>query len=105
MHCIPCKTELPELAELEKRYPQLSFVSVQVEEVSDDTVISFVKGLPAAPKTVVLGSMLLKDLYNLRGFPHTVLLDKNNKVLLNLVGYNPENKALLLKKLPELSEH
>lgn len=97
VQCIPCKKELPILAKKEQQYPQVQFIAVHAETNPDNgsnyelnDIQAFVNGLSAAPKTVVLGSPLLKNLYGIKGFPATVLLNKNNQVVEQIVGFNAQ---------------
>lgn len=104
VNCVPCREEMPELARLGKLFTGVRFVSVQVDEVPNAAVVKFIKSLPAAPEVVIFGLPSMKEKFNLiMGLPHTVVLDKNNIVVLNLIGYTPENSALLLRKLQQLS--
>lgn len=97
VYCTPCKLEMPELAALEKKYSKFKFISVHTVESDGDKVDAFLKKLSAYPSTIVLAGNRLKALYKYPGLPHTVVLDKDNKVLLNLVGFSEANMVKLEK--------
>lgn len=96
--CIPCKEEMPELAQLEKLHPKFKFISVHTKKEPPETVSDFIKSLPGAPSNIVLTSSGMQEAFNYAGLPHTVVLDANNIVLMNLIGYTPDN----IKRLTEL---
>lgn len=92
--CKPCKAEMPELAGLEKKYPGVKFISVNTDEISQEKVGEFVKSLTGAPSTIVLTGAQIKEVYLYTGLPHTVVMDGNNIVRLNLPGYEGNVKRL-----------
>jgi len=109
VECKPCREEMPELAKLEKQYPQISFIAVHTipkaaKDVSDEQVLQFVNTLSAHPATVVISGVPLLEKFNIKAFPYTLVLDANNKVIGGVSGYNPSQgmKKLtdLLNKLP-----
>lgn len=103
VECHPCKTEMPELARFEKAYPKVKFLFVHARDEKREVVDKFVKSLPAAPSTIILASGAVQETFQIMGLPHTVVMDRNNVVVANLVGYTPENMKNLKKMLEELS--
>ncbi len=103
--CVPCQQEMPELAKLEKQYQGVKFISVHTEEVKAETIVKFIQSLPAAPSNIVLTSGGLQETVQYLGLPHTIVLDSDNVVLMNLVGYTPDNMRRLSKKLREMTQH
>lgn len=102
VNCKPCKEEMPELAKLEKQYPKIKFISVHTQKESPENVMMFIKALPSAPSNIVLTSGGIQDSFHYLGLPHTVVLDNNNIVLMNLVGYTPENMKKLSESLKQM---
>jgi thiol-disulfide isomerase/thioredoxin len=102
--CKPCRQEIPELAKLEKQYPGVKFISVHAQEEKPEVVEKFVKSLPGVPANIVLTSGGLQANFHYLGLPHTMVLDNNNVVLMNLVGYTSANMRALnnaLQRLPK----
>lgn len=104
VECKPCREEMPELAKLEKQYPQVSFIAVHTipkasKDVSDEQVASFVNSLSAHPSTIVISGAPLLDKFNVKAFPYTLVLDANNKVVGGVSGYN---SAQGVKKVTDL---
>lgn len=102
--CVPCRQEMPELAQLEKKYPGVKFISVHTQEEKPEKVAAFVKSLSGAPSNIVLTSGGLQETFQYLGLPHTMVLDGDNVVLMNLIGYTPENMRRLTKALQQVSE-
>lgn len=102
--CKPCRQEMPELAKLEKQYAGVKFISVHTQPDNPENVAKFVKSLSGAPSNIVLTSGGLQDTFHYLGLPHTIVLDSDNVVLMNLVGYTPDNMRRLGKILHELTK-
>lgn len=102
VYCEPCKKEMPELAVLEQKYANVKFISVHTEDNDGDKVEEFLSKLSGYPSNIVLSGKKIKDSYKYPGLPHTIVLDKDNKVLLNLVGYTHENIVRLEEVLKTL---
>lgn len=101
--CKPCKLEMPELAKLEKLHPNVKFISVHSQEEPVDTVVKFVNSLSAAPSNIIMTSGGVQESFRYMGLPHTIVLDKNNVVQMNISGYTPENMQRLSKALQQFN--
>lgn len=86
VECVPCRIEMPELAELAKTNPRVDIISVHVEEESEAVVRAFVDQLPAHPETIVIASPMVKEAYRIRGLPHTVVINQG-KIISIFEGY------------------
>jgi thiol-disulfide isomerase/thioredoxin len=104
VQCVPCKAEMPELAKLETAYPKVEFISVHASSESAEEVAKFIQGLPGAPSRIVVTQSAARDAFNVKGLPHTIVMNQKNIVLGNLVGYTPKNMTVLKKMLEELSK-
>lgn len=100
--CKPCREEMPELAALEQKFPKVLFVSVLAEDKELEDVNDFISKIPLVPQTVICGSAMVKSDYRFLGFPHTVVLDVKGKVVVQYIGYTPENMKQLEKVLSGL---
>lgn len=100
--CKPCRVEMPELAKYERRFKGVKFVAVHALDENPAIVEKFVKSLVDAPSNIVLTEGGLQDSFNYLGLPHTIVLDKNNIVLMNLVGYTQENMLDLADQLDKM---
>jgi thiol-disulfide isomerase/thioredoxin len=99
--CIPCKEEMPELAQLEKKYPNFKFISVHTKKESAQNVANFIKSLSGAPSNIVLTSGGMQEAFNYMGLPHTIVLDSDNVVQMNFIGYTADNIKQLDKVLQQ----
>lgn len=105
VNCKPCRQEMPELSKLEKQYPGVKFIAVHTRAEKPEVVEKFVKSLAGAPSNIVLTSGGLEDIFHYVGLPHTIVLDRDNVVLMNLSGYTPNNTQRLTTALQELTKH
>ena len=94
VECKPCVKEMPELASLNLKYPQIDVISVHVEDEERSTVQDFINRLPAHPKTIVTASPAVKDIFDVRALPHTILIN-NGKVDLVIEGYTESSFSKL----------
>jgi len=100
--CKPCRVEMPELAKYERRFKGVKFIAVHALDENPAIVEKFVKSLVDAPSNIILTEGGLQDSFNYLGLPHTIVLDKNNIVLMNLVGYTQENMLDLADQLNKM---
>ncbi|MBI5179579.1 MAG: TlpA family protein disulfide reductase [Nitrospinae bacterium] len=89
--CVPCKKELPELAELEKKHPGVKFISVHTETTPEKEVKAFLASLAGHPRIVVMSTRKVMESYRFNQLPHTVILDADNRVRFVISGYTDEN--------------
>lgn len=102
--CKPCRVEMPELAKYEKRFKGVKFIAVHALDENPANVEKFVKSLADAPSNIVLTEGGLQETFNYLGLPHTIVLDSNNIVVMNLVGYTRENMLNLASQLQKMSK-
>lgn len=93
--CLPCKKELPELAELEKKYPKVRFVSVHADAAYTKELPDYLSDIGRHPSIIVVADKIIMDRYAFKAFPHTVVVDKDNKVLMTMSGFNEANMEKL----------
>lgn len=93
--CIPCKKELPEMAAMENKYPKVKFIAVHADADSAKELPAFMEEIGKHPTTVVIADKNITARYAFSAFPHTVVIDANNKVLLVLNGYSEDNMTRL----------
>jgi thiol-disulfide isomerase/thioredoxin len=102
--CKPCRVEMPELAKFQRRFKGVKFISVHALEENPAIVEKFVKSLSDAPSNIVVTEGGLQESFNYLGLPHTIVLDSNNIVLMNLVGYTQENMLNLGSQLQKMEK-
>jgi thiol-disulfide isomerase/thioredoxin len=109
VECHPCRDEMPELARLETEYKNVKFISVhtslnkKAEEL--ESVSKFVKSLKGAPSNIVVTkNKELGTEFNIVGLPHTMILDENNIVLVNISGYDKKNMKKLADELQRITK-
>ncbi len=100
--CKPCRVEMPELAKYERRFKGVKFISVHALDENPAIVAKFVKSLKDAPSNIILTEGGLEESFNYMGLPHTIVLDSNNIVVMNLVGYTEDNMLDLASQLQKM---
>jgi thiol-disulfide isomerase/thioredoxin len=99
MYCKPCKKELPELALLEKEFPNVMFIAIYTGSRPMKRVRKFLSGLPGHPGSVVAAGPAVKQLYGYIGLPHSVIVDTSNHIYKIIPGYNTHLIKTALKEL------
>lgn len=95
VQCVPCREEMPELADLAKTYRKVAFVAVHVEDEDRDEIQRFVGTLKGAPGTVVAAGSGVKPRFQVKGLPETILIGRDGKIVEAFYGYNHANMARL----------
>ena len=103
--CLPCRYELPELAKLENRYPNISFVAVHVDytDISMNDIKAFINSLKGSPARIISSGSIVMDDYDIKALPYTVVLDKEGYIHSTQHGYKKnetiEELEMLLSEL------
>ena len=88
--CGPCQEEIPELVDLYKNYRDKGFVILGVSDPSD---LSEIKTFVAQHKMdypIVIDPGAISDEYSVVGFPTSILIDRNGKIVKKFTGYSPD---------------
>ena len=85
--CDPCKVEMPWLVDLQKQYgPQgLQIVGVAMDDSGKDAIQKFAQQM-GVNYVVLQGKNAVGDAYGATGYPTTVYIDRNGKVLNHILG-------------------
>ncbi|HXG44408.1 MAG TPA: TlpA disulfide reductase family protein [Gemmatimonadales bacterium] len=95
--CAPCREELPTLARLEREVADSDFVFLTVNEDEDSAAVpGFLERLGLS-FPVLLGRGRMRDEYHYPGLPHTVLLDRDGRVVRRWSGYLDEARLAALR--------
>lgn len=106
--CIPCREEMPELEEMQARYPADEFTVVGVS--IDEGEVSLVEGFLSEfgityPNFLGDGPELTAALELYPGVPHTLLVDRQGRIRAYWGGrfhpFEPETEALVERVLAE----
>jgi thiol-disulfide isomerase/thioredoxin len=93
--CVPCKKELPEMAAMEKKYPKLKFIAVHADAGYGKEIPEFLTEIVNHPEMVVVADKSITDRYSFKGFPHTVVISADKKIMFVISGYNEDNMTRL----------
>lgn len=88
--CPPCRMELPHFKELYAKYKDKGFVIVGVAVDKEMAVKSYVKR-ERIPFKILISDRSTANLYHIRAFPTTFLLDKKGEIQHKWVGYRDKS--------------
>lgn len=85
--CVPCKVEMPELVELQKKYGPQGFVILGVAEDDTDahTIVGFAHQM-GLNYPILQGSDKMKELYPSEGLPLSIYVDRSGRIVYRAVG-------------------
>ncbi len=85
--CAPCKKEMPSLDRLSKRYPEILIYPINLEKPNLDKTKTFFKDLDISTLNIYFDSEFeLVKLFNMRGVPTSILIDKNGREFARIIG-------------------
>lgn len=101
--CGPCRQEMPVLNELYQHYRSLDFtvLGVNVEQNSDKAE-SLLKEIPVSFPILFDNHNQVSKLYNVKGMPSTVLVDRDGNVRYTHIGYQAGTENEYQSKIREL---
>jgi len=105
--CPPCREEITSLSHLYKQYNKegVAVVGIAVDSLVTPETIGEVKPLAeklAIPYPVVIATGKIAEDYHFKGFPTTVVIDKDGKIAKTFYGYQDGKviEAAVQKLLP-----
>ena len=85
--CVPCKKEMPSLEKLSKEYPEIMIYPVNLEKPNQDKTLKFFTDLKISELDIYFDpSFSLVKLFNMRGVPTSILIDKDGKEFGRVIG-------------------
>ncbi|MFL2852627.1 MAG: TlpA family protein disulfide reductase [Candidatus Pelagibacter sp.] len=100
--CLPCKREMPSLAKLSEKYPDVKVYAINMEKPNKLRARDFFKNLGISSLDIYFDpDFNLVKTFKMRGLPTSILIDKNGKEFGRVVGevdFNSEIFSNLLKK-------
>ena len=85
--CAPCKEEMPSLEELSKKYPEILIYPINLEKPNQDKAKKFFTDLDISKLDIYFDpNFSLVKLFNMRGVPTSILIDKNGKEFARVIG-------------------
>ena len=85
--CVPCKKEMPSLEKLSKEYPEILIYPVNLEKPNQDKTRKFFTDLKISKLNIYFDpNFSLVKLFNMRGVPTSILIDKNGQEFGRVIG-------------------
>ena len=100
--CLPCKREMPSLAKLAQKYPDIKVYAINMEKPNKLRAGDFFKNIGITSLDIYFdpGFKLVKT-FKMRGLPTSILIDKNGNEFGRVVGevdFSSEEFINLLKR-------
>ena len=100
--CAPCKKEMPSLEKLSKEYPEILIYPINLEKPNQDKAKKFFDDLKISKLKIYFDPKFsLVKLFNMRGVPTSILIDKDGREFGRVIGeidFFDETFVSLLKK-------
>ena len=100
--CLPCKREMPSLAKLAQKYPDIKVYAINMEKPSKLRAGDFFKSIGVSSLDIYFDPELkLVKVFKMRGMPTSILINKDGKEFGRVVGeidFNNKDFIKLLKK-------
>jgi thiol-disulfide isomerase/thioredoxin len=85
--CVPCKKEMPSLAELSKKYPEITIYPINLEKPNKEKTRNFFENLDIKNLKIYFDPEFnLVKSFNMRGVPTSILIDKEGKEFARIIG-------------------
>ena len=85
--CAPCREEMPSLERLSKKYPEILIYPINLEKPNQDKAKKFFDDLKISKLNIYFDPKFsLVKLFNMRGVPTSILIDKNGKEFGRVIG-------------------
>ena len=85
--CAPCKKEMPSLDKLAQLYPDIKVYAINLEKPNKEKTLEFFKDLNITNLKIYFDpSFNLVKVFNMRGMPTSILIDKNGKEFAKIIG-------------------
>jgi thiol-disulfide isomerase/thioredoxin len=85
--CAPCKKEMPSLEMLSKEYSEIVIYPINLEKPNQDKAKKFFTDLDISKLNIYFDpNFELVKLFNMRGVPTSILIDKNGKEFARVIG-------------------
>ncbi len=85
--CPPCKREIPDFIELQKKYSNQGFTFIGIALDDYQSVVRFAKDHKINYPVVIGDENLVKQYGNIRGIPTSFLISKDGKIVQRYEGY------------------
>jgi len=100
--CLPCKREMPSLAKLAEKYPDIKVYAINMEKPNKLKAGDFFKSIGITSLDIYFDpDYKLVKTFKMRGLPTSILIDKNGREFGRVIGevdFNSEVFSKLLKK-------
>tara|TARA_B100001093_G_C26417815_1_gene838455 strand:- start:403 stop:738 length:336 start_codon:yes stop_codon:yes gene_type:complete len=85
--CLPCKREMPSLAKLAQKYPDIKIYAINMEKPNKLRAGDFFKSLGITSLDIYFDpDFKLVKTFKMRGLPTSIIIDKNANEVARVIG-------------------
>ncbi|MBC7326714.1 TlpA family protein disulfide reductase [bacterium] len=99
--CGPCKEELPIIEKLHQEYKDKGLVVLGINDEDRATVENFLKEQKLT-FPILLDDGKVGKAYRVNAIPRIILIDKNGKIVKDILGYSDKNEQILREAIEKL---
>lgn len=100
--CGPCKEELPLIEKLHQEFKDKGLVVLGINNEEKATVEKFVKENNITFPILMDSQWKVSESYDVSAIPRVFLIDKEGKIVKDILGYSPENEKILREAIEKL---
>jgi thiol-disulfide isomerase/thioredoxin len=101
--CGPCKESFPWLNQIQKKYPNVKIIAVNLDKNKKDAD-KFLKKHPADFEVIYNPSASLAKIYKVKGMPYSVIFDKTGKEQFSHIGFSNKKSDQYIDEINSLLE-
>lgn len=101
--CGPCKESFPLLNQIQKNYPNVKIIAVNLDKNKKDAD-HFLKEHPADFEIIYNPDGKLGDKFKVKGMPYSIIFDKDGNEKFNHIGFSTKKSDQYIKEIKSLLE-
>lgn len=99
--CGPCKESFPWMNALEKKYPGVKVIAINLDKNQKDAD-DFLKKYPAQFTVLFDPSGAQAEKFKVKGMPYSIIFDKNGRQVESHIGFSTEKSLQYVQQIQKL---
>ncbi len=101
--CGPCKESFPWLNQLQKKFPDVKIIAVNLDKNKQDAD-AFLKKHPADFEIIYNPSASLGTQFKVKGMPYSIIYDRSGQAKFNHIGFSQKKADQYIQEIQSLRE-